>query len=100
MEFKRELTFFDVINIVIGSIVGADFYIASALTAGLVGPFAIIIWVIAAILASVIALVFAYCGYYVPMVGGPYADVSATFDDFYGFLTGWKQQVSPINLLE
>jgi basic amino acid/polyamine antiporter, APA family len=94
MEFKRELTLFDVINIVIGSIVGADIYIASALTAGLVGPFAIIIWVIAAILASVIALVFAYCSYYVPMVGGPYAYVSAAFDDFYGFLTGWSMWIA------
>ncbi|MDD1711605.1 MAG: APC family permease, partial [Methanoregulaceae archaeon] len=94
MEFKRELTLFDVINIVIGSIVGADIYIASALTAGLVGPFAIMIWVIAAILASVIALVFAYCSYYVPMVGGPYAYVSAAFDDFYGFLTGWSMWIA------
>jgi APA family basic amino acid/polyamine antiporter len=96
MEFKRELTLFDVINIVIGSIVGADIYIASAITAGLVGPFAIIIWVIAGVLASVIALVFAYCSYYVPSVGGPYAYVSAAFDDFYGFLTGWSMWIAEI----
>jgi hypothetical protein len=34
-RFKEELTFFDLTNIIVGSIVGADIYIASALTAGL-----------------------------------------------------------------
>ncbi|MCX9010687.1 MAG: amino acid permease [Candidatus Methanoperedens sp.] len=80
---REELTFFDLTNIIIGSIVGADIYIASALTAGLIGPFSIIVWLIAGILATIIALVFAYCSYYVPRVGGPFAFVSRAFDDFY-----------------
>jgi len=42
------------------------------------------------ICATIIALVFAYCSYYVPNVGGPFAFVSEAFDDFYGFLTGWS----------
>ena len=90
MALRRDLTFFDVTAIVIGSIVGADIYIASALTAGLLGPFAVVVWVIAAVFATVIALVFAACSYRVPRVGGPFAFVSAAFDDFYGFLTGWS----------
>ena len=90
MPLRRDLTFFDVTAIVIGSIVGADIYIASALTAGLLGPFAVVVWVIAAVFATVIALVFAACSYRVPRVGGPFAFVSAAFDDFYGFLTGWS----------
>jgi len=90
MTLKRELTYFDLTSIVIGSIVGADIYIASALTADMLGPSAIIVWFIAGICATIIALVFAYCSYYVPRVGGPFAFVSAAFDDFYGFLTGWS----------
>ena len=90
MSFKKELTYFDLTNIVVGSIVGADIYIASALSAGLVGPAAIIVWIIAGIFATIIALVFAYCSYYVPRVGGPFSFVSEAFDDFYGFLTGWS----------
>jgi APA family basic amino acid/polyamine antiporter len=90
MEFRRELSLFDMINIVIGSVIGADIYIASALTAGLVGPLAIVTWVIAGVLATVIAIIFAYSSYYVPGVGGPYAYVSEAFDNFYGFLTGWS----------
>ena len=90
MPLRRNLTFFDLTAIVIGSIVGADIYIASALTAGLLGPFAIVVWVIAAVFAIVIALVFASCSHHVPRVGGPFAFVSEAFDDFYGFLTGWS----------
>lgn len=90
MPLKKDLTSFDLTAIVVGSIVGADIYIASALTAGLFGPSAILVWVVAGICATIIALVFAYCSYYVPRVGGPFAYVSEAFDDFYGFLTGWS----------
>jgi APA family basic amino acid/polyamine antiporter len=90
MKFKRELSYFDLTSIVVGTIVGADIYIASALSAGLLGPAAILVWIVAGICATIIALVFAYCSYYVPKVGGPFAFVSEAFDDFYGFLTGWS----------
>jgi APA family basic amino acid/polyamine antiporter len=53
-------------NIVVGSVVGADIYIASAITAGLLGSFSLVVWVAAGIFATIIALVFAYCSYYVP----------------------------------
>ncbi len=95
-KLKEELTSFDLTNIIVGSIVGADIYIASALTAGLIGPFSIIVWLAAGILATIIALVFAYCSYYVPRVGGPFSFVSYAFDDFYGFLTGWSMWIAEI----
>jgi APA family basic amino acid/polyamine antiporter len=96
MDFKKELSLFDLTNIVVGSVIGADIYIASAITAGLLGPFSLVIWIIAGIFATVIALVFAYCSYYVPKVGGPFAYVSAAFDDFYGFLTGWSLWIAEL----
>lgn len=96
MTLKKELTSFDLTSIVVGSIVGADIYIASALTAGLLGPATILVWVVAGICATIIALVFAYCSYYVPRVGGPFAYVSEAFDDFYGFLTGWSIWIAEI----
>jgi len=96
MPLKKELTSFDLTSIVVGSIIGADIYIASALTAGLLGPAAILVWVAASICATIIALVFAYCSYYVPRVGGPFAFVSEAFDDFYGFLTGWSIWIAEI----
>lgn len=99
MALKRDLSFFDVINIVIGSIIGADIYIASSVTAGLVGPLAIIAWVVAGAFAIILALVFAYCSYYVPRVGGPFAFVSKAFDKFYGFLTGWSMWIAEMMAL-
>ncbi|MBM3910300.1 MAG: amino acid permease [Thaumarchaeota archaeon] len=96
MGMKRGLSFFDVVNIIIGSIVGADIYIVSALTAGMVGPLAIFVWIIAGVFAMVLALVFAYSSYYVPRVGGPFAFVSKAFDNFYGFLTGWSMWIAEI----
>jgi basic amino acid/polyamine antiporter, APA family len=96
MEFKKDLSLFDLTNIVVGSVIGADIYIVSAITAGMLGPFSLVIWVIAAIFATIIALVFAYCSYYVPKVGGPFAYVSEAFDDFYGFLTGWSMWIAEL----
>jgi APA family basic amino acid/polyamine antiporter len=96
MDFKNELTLFDLTNIVVGSVIGADIYIASAITAGMLGPFSLVIWIVAGIFATIIALVFAYCSYYVPKVGGPFAYVSAAFDDFYGFLTGWSLWIAEL----
>jgi APA family basic amino acid/polyamine antiporter len=96
MALKKELTSFDLTSIIVGSIVGADIYIASAFTAGLLGPAAILVWIVAGICATIIALVFAYCSYYVPRVGGPFAYVSEAFNDFYGFLTGWSIWIAEI----
>lgn len=99
MNLKKELSFFDLTNIIVGSIVGADIYIASAITAGLVGPVAIFVWVVAGMFAIVLALVFAYSSYYVPKVGGPFAFVSKAFDKFYGFLTGWSMWIAEMMAL-
>ncbi len=96
MELQRGLSEFDLTNIIVGAIVGADIYIASALTAGLVGPFSIVLWAVAGLFAATIAMVFAYCSYYVPRVGGPFAYVSEAFDDFYGFLTGWSMWIAEL----
>lgn len=96
MALKRDLSYFDLTNIVVGAIVGSDIYIASALTAGLIGPFSIIVWIVAGVLATILALIFAYSSYYVPRVGGSFAYVSAAFDDFYGFLAGWSMWIAEV----
>lgn len=99
MTLKRELSFFDVTSIIIGAVIGADIYIVPALTAGTIGPLTILAWVIGGIFTIIIALVFSYCSYYVPKVGGPFAFVSAAFDKFYGFLTGWSMWIAEMMAL-
>ena len=96
MGLQREISQFDLTSIIVGAIVGADIYIASALTAGLVGPFSIVLWVVAGLFAITLAMIFAYCSYYTPRVGGPFAYVSEALDDFYGFLAGWSMWVAEL----
>lgn len=87
---KRELTLFDITCLVIGSIVGADIFIASGIAAGLIGPASIFVWLAAGLLATAIAVCFARCAVLYPRVGGPYAWVSTAFGRFWGFMSGWS----------
>ncbi len=87
---KRELGLFDVINLVIGTIVGADIYIAAAFGAGYLGPSSIFAWLIAGLMAITIALCFAECSSLLPRVGGPYAYAKEAFGDLTGFMVGWS----------
>jgi len=87
---NRSLGLYDVISLVIGTIVGADIYIAASFGAGLLGPFSVFAWVIAGVMAIIIALCFAECSSRVPQVGGPYAYSKRAFGKFTGFLVGWS----------
>ncbi|OPY31111.1 MAG: putative fructoselysine transporter [Methanomassiliicoccales archaeon PtaU1.Bin124] len=89
-SLTRKLNTFDVTNLVVGSIIGADIYIATGLAAGLVGPAALVAWVLAGVMAMVIALSFAYCVTLLPRVGGPYAYVKDVSTPFAGFMVGWS----------
>jgi len=87
---KSELTLFDVTNLVVGSIIGADIYVASAFGAGFLGPFSLVVWVAAGIIAIIIALCFAQCAALLPKVGGPYAYAHEAWGPFAGFTVGWS----------
>jgi amino acid transporter len=96
LGLKRDLSYFDLMNIVIGAIIGSDIYIVPGLVAGLIGPSAIGVWIIGGAISMVLAMVFAYCAYYVPNVGGSFAFVSEAFDNFYGFIAGWSMCIAEI----
>ncbi len=86
---RQKLNTFDVTSLVVGSIIGADVYVATAIGAKLVGPASLLVWVLAGTMAMVIALCFAFCVMLLPKVGGPYAYVTAAFSPFPGFIVGW-----------
>jgi len=86
----KKLSLFDVTNLVVGAIIGADIYVASSLGAGLLGPFSLVVWVIAGFIAIVIALCFAQCAALIPKVGGPYAYAKEAWGPFAGFTVGWS----------
>lgn len=89
-ELQSELTLFDVTNLVVGAIIGADIYVASSFGAGYLGPLSLLVWVTAGIIAVVIALCFAQCAALLPKVGGPYAYAREAWGPFAGFLVGWS----------
>lgn len=88
-ERGGKLNTFDLTNLVIGSIIGADIYIATAIGARLIGPASLLLWITAGAMALVIALSFSYCVTLLPKVGGPYAYAGAAAGPFAGFMTGW-----------
>jgi len=87
---QRKLSLFDVTNLVIGAIIGADIYVASSFGAGYLGPASLIVWVIAGLIAIAIALCFAQCAMLLPKVGGPYAYAKKAWGPFAGFIIGWS----------
>jgi APA family basic amino acid/polyamine antiporter len=89
-ELRSELTLFDVTNLVVGAIIGADIYVASSFGAGYLGPLSLLVWVFAGIIAIVIALCFAQCAALLTKVGGPYAYAREAWGPFAGFMVGWS----------
>ena len=85
----RQLNTFDVTALVVGSIIGADIYVAAAIGARLVGPASLLVWIAAGAVAIVIALSFSHCAAIMPKVGGPYAYVKEVSGMFGGFMVGW-----------
>jgi APA family basic amino acid/polyamine antiporter len=69
-KLQSKLTLFDVTNLAVGSIIGADIYVASSFGAGYLGPLSLLVWVFAGFIAIVIALCFAQCAAFLPKVGG------------------------------
>jgi APA family basic amino acid/polyamine antiporter len=86
----KKLSLFDVTNLVIGAIIGADIYVASSFGAGFPGPFSLVVWMVAGLIAIVIALCFAQCAMMLPKVGGPYAYATRALGPFAGFIVGWS----------
>jgi amino acid transporter len=87
---RSKLSLFDVVNLVVGAIIGADIYVASSFGAGLLGPGSLIVWVLSGIIAIVLALCFAQCASLVPKVGGTYAYAREAWGPFAGYTVGWS----------
>jgi APA family basic amino acid/polyamine antiporter len=86
---QRKLSTFDVTNLVVGSIIGADIYVAAAIGSQFVGPASLLVWLASGIMAMIIALSFAHCATLMPKVGGPYAYAKEVAGSFSAFEVGW-----------
>ena len=88
--FREKLGLFDVTNLVVGSVIGADIYVATSFGMGQSGPLSILAWVLAGIFAIITALAFNQCAQVIGKAGGPYAYARKAFGHFPGFITGWS----------
>src|SRR2546422_2444186 len=86
---SAKLNTFDVTSLVVGSIIGADVYVATAIGARLIGPSSLLAWVLAGAIALGIAPSLSYCVVVLPEVGGPEPYLKAGTGPFRGFVVGW-----------
>ncbi|HZP25684.1 MAG TPA: amino acid permease [Dehalococcoidia bacterium] len=87
--FRRELGLPDFTLLVIGAIIGDGVYVVGAMGARLLGPAQVVAWLLAGVLAALIALAFVQCAAIKSEVGGSYSYAHASFGPLAGFLTGW-----------
>ncbi|MGZ4914459.1 MAG: amino acid permease, partial [Halobacteriota archaeon] len=72
---SRKLNLFDATNLVVGGAIGADIYIISALGSAYLGPASLVVFIVAGVIAMLIALSFAEAAALFPKVGGAFAYV-------------------------
>lgn len=89
VTLRRHLNTFDTTSLVVGSAIRADIFVVPALSAKLLGPASLLIWLGCAVIAIVIALCFAYCATFLPRVGGSYAYTKEVAGPYAGFMVGW-----------
>ena len=95
----KKLNFFDVTNLLVGAIVGADIYVVASLGSQYLGPASLVAWIAAGVIAIIIALNFAECATLVPKVGGAYAYAREVWGDFAGFVVGWALWLAEVAAL-
>jgi len=90
-ELARELSLFDAINIVIGTIIGSGiFLVPSEIARAVHTPgWMLGVWVIGGVLTMLGALSLAELGAAMPEAGGIYSFITRAFGRLPGFLCGW-----------
>jgi basic amino acid/polyamine antiporter, APA family len=87
-EKKTKMGVFLLTLFVAGTIVGSGVYMLPASLASY-GSIGLVAWIITAVGAVFLALVFAKMGALLPATGGPYAYAHAEFGDYIGFQTAY-----------
>jgi basic amino acid/polyamine antiporter, APA family len=90
-SFKRELTLFDSIMLVVGSMIGSGIFIVSADIARTVGSggWLLIVWLISGIITLFGALSYGELAAMIPHAGGQYVYLREAYNPLIGFLYGW-----------
>ncbi|MFT4249910.1 MAG: amino acid permease [Candidatus Woesearchaeota archaeon] len=88
-ELQRTLSFPVMLIIGINSIMGTGVFFLQAIAAGVAGPASILSWLIMAVVAVGISMVFAELASMFDTAGGVYDYAKQVFGNFFSFLMGW-----------
>ena len=90
-ELRRDLTLFDTINLVVGTIIGSGIFLVPAEIARAVWSpgWMLAVWIIGGVLTMLGALSLAELGAAMPEAGGIYSFITRGFGRLLGFLCGW-----------
>ena len=90
-EFKREMSLFDSMMIVMGAMIGSGIFIVSADIARTVGSagYLLLVWLITGVVTIIGALSYGELAGMMPHAGGLYVYLREAYNPLTGFLYGW-----------
>ena len=103
-KLERNVGFFGLMSVSLGSIIGSGWLLSALHATQVAGPAAILSWVLAAIMLTVLALVFAELGATYPVAGGTGRFPYFSHGPLTGFFAGWSSwlqavAIAPIEIL-
>jgi amino acid transporter len=103
-KLERSIGFYGLMFVSLGSIIGSGWLLSALTAAETAGPAAIISWVLAAVMLSILALVFAELGATYPVAGGTGRFPYFSHGSVTGFFAGWSSwlqavAIAPIEIL-
>ena len=87
----------DLVGVVINSVIGAGIFVLPARAFGLIGSYSLIAFVICALVVVLIVLCFAEVGSRFTGTGGPYLYARTAFGPAIGFQVGWMNWLARIS---
>lgn len=85
----RGIRRWDLVALIINSMVGAGIFVLPARAYGLIGPYSLVAFVVCALVVALIILCFAEVGSRFKETGGPYLYAREAFGPAAGFQVGW-----------
>src|SRR5688572_23220828 len=93
----RGIRRWDLVGVVINSVIGAGIFVLPARAFGLIGSYSLIAFVICAFVVVLIVLCFAEVGSRFTGTGGPYLYARTAFGPAVGFQVGWMNWLARIS---
>jgi amino acid transporter len=103
-KLNRSVGFYGLMFVSLGSIIGSGWLLSALTAAETAGPAAILSWVLAAVMLTILALVFAELGATYPVAGGTGRFPYFSHGPVTGFFAGWSSwlqavAIAPIEIL-